>query len=524
MPEPKLCAYGCGRLYVPRHNGPFASKGHKACLEAQRSAAAQAREAARRANEPPATPKAPPALCVYGCGKPYIATRGGRDARRGHGECYRNSIRATPAVIVEPKGGYAEPVRAERRTHPSGWEPWAPRVEVDGDTGLLVTPATTNADPERDALLKGSDLDPSEWEIVGDLGFNKWQTPVPIDNEQACTCSPRLDVKHYEGRWNYQYKAKLRRFNSKRRAEVAALIEEIRLHVAVPFAPPRGDDAFVVCISDTQAGKADGDGTLGMVGRFMRAIDSAEERIAYLRMKGTATGALYILGLGDLIEGCDSHYAQQTFRAENNERDQVNIMRRLILRAIERWAPLFDRVVVAAVGGNHGERRRDGKSFTDFADNADVAIFDQLEDIISANHAAYSHVSFKIPKDQLSLTLDMGGEIVGITHGHITGKTRASASRNLMEALSPAKRVIDWWAAQAHGQQPIGDARILFTGHYHHLLITESGSKTHIQVPALDGGSDWWRNLSGQDARPGMLTCRVGKNVSESGWADLEIL
>jgi hypothetical protein len=427
------------------------------------------------------------------------------------------------AEIVAPKAGYAlGAARIPIAAHPTGLEP---RVSIDGDTGELTSAVMENPDPERDALLRGSDLNPLEWEIVGDLSFNKWQGSVPVEAESSdCRCSPRQVPRHHEMRWQFQYKAKLRRYCVKRRAEVLALIEEIKTHLPIPMPAPRGDDATVVCIADLQAGKGDGDGTAGMTRRFLRAIDALEEYVTHQRARGACQGPLYILGLGDLIEGCDGHYAQQTFRAENNERDQVNLVRRLLLKAIERWAPLFSTVVIAAVAGNHGENRRDGKSFTDFADNHDLAIFDQIEDVLAANPAAYGHVTMVIPKDQLALTLDVCGEIVGLTHGHITGSARAKLSSKIKETGSAAKKVLDWWAMQAHGQQPVGDARILFTGHYHHLLITEAGRKTHIQVPALDGGSDWWRNLSGQDARPGMFVCRVGKAVSESGWGSPEIL
>lgn len=441
--------------------------------------------------------------------------------KRCNGSCHIDT-RTTVERLTEPEGGYAASVTAPpTHKHQTGWEPG---VQIDGDAGILITTVTDNADPERDALLTGSDLNPAEWQIVGDLAFNKWQTPVPIDNIDACACTPKIDGKHYESRWNYQYKARLRRVNAKRAEEIAQLVDEIRTHVPVPFDVPKGDDALVVAISDTQAGKSDGDGSSGMVGRFLAGIDAFERRVSDLRKIGRGFGPLYIFGLGDLIESCDGHYPQQAFRAELNRRDQINIMRRLIMKAIERWSPLFEQVVVAAVGGNHGENRKDGKSFTDFADNDDVAIFDQIEDIVSSNPAAYGHVSFRIPQHELSLTLDVAGEIVGLTHGHITGKARAAISSKIKEASSPARRVIDWWAAQAHGKQPIGDARILFTGHYHHLLVTESGTKTHIQVPALDGGSDWWRNISGQDARPGLCSLRIGKNVSEAGWGDLEII
>jgi hypothetical protein len=436
-------------------------------------------------------------------------------------------------VLLTPVGGYAVPERISiKREHPKGWEP---HVAIEGDEGELVSAVTENADPERDSLLLGSDLDPSEWEIVGDLSFNKWQGMVPVQEDSSdCKCEPRQAVKHHEMRWQFQYKAKLRRFNATRRAEIEALCEEIRTHTPNPardkaltgvhVALPKGDDATVICIADTQAGKRDGDGTKGMTRRFLSAIDGFVDHVEWLRFKGRARGPLYILGLGDLIENCDGHYAMQAANVELNLMDQVNLMRRLLMKSIERWAPMFERVVVAAVPGNHGENRRDGKAFTDFGDNHDLAIFHQLQDVFSFNPAAYGHVSFAIPKDSLAMTLEMGGEIVGMTHGHITGKARAKLSSKINETGSAAKKVLDWWAMQAHGQQPVGDARILFTGHYHHLLVTEAGRKTHVQVPALDGGSDWWRNQSGQDARPGMLTCRVGKNVSESGLGSLEVL
>lgn len=218
----------------------------------------------------------------------------------------------------------------------------------------------------------------------------------------------------------------------------------------------------------------------------------------------------------DILTGnCGSYYPQQAFRTDLNRRDQIKVMRRLILKAMERWAPLFDRVVVPVVGGNHGENRAEGKSYTDFADNDDVAIFEQVQEILAANPSTYGHVSFLIPNHELSLTLDMGGEIVGMTHGQVFGKGTAA---------QPGKRAIDWWMKQAHGQQPIGGARIMFSAHYHHLLVTEMGSKTHFQCPALESGSEWYTNQSGQSARAGMLTVRIGKNVSESGWADLEVV
>lgn len=425
----------------------------------------------------------------------------------------RGACQVSAESLTVPAGGYAKPVTAPPQySHPKGWEP---RVEETGNSATAVSVPTTNANPDDEWLIREWGLNPAHWRIVPPLSVNRWPTQVPIRNRAACQCSEKLDEEHYEPRWNYQYKARLDRIDPVRESETAALIEEIRTHLPIPFAPPRGDDALVIAIADPQMGKGDVGGSEHAIRNFLRSVDAFEARVPTLRAQGKARGALYVLGMGDLIENCDGFYPQQTFRADLNLRDQVKVMRRLIVKALERWAPLFEKVVVPCVGGNHGESRKDGKSFTDFADNHDVAIFEQVQEILAANSSAYGHVSFLIPKDELSLTMDMGGEIVGLTHGQVFGKGSAA---------QPAKRAIDWWSKQAHGRQPIGDARILFSAHYHHLLVTQTGTKTHFQCPALESGSDWYRNQTGQAAPPGMLTVLIGKNVSPSGWSDLEVV
>jgi hypothetical protein len=104
-----------------------------------------------------------------------------------------------------------------------------------------------------------------------------------------------------------------------------------------------------------------------------------------------------------------------------------------------------------------------------------------------------------LPNDELDLTLDVCGTITTITHGHL-GRSGATA----------AKKQVEWWKKQAHGCQPAGESVLLLTGHYHHFTVTQSGAKTHIQCPALEGASDWWRFQSGDEAPPGVLTLVVG--------------
>jgi hypothetical protein len=46
------------------------------------------------------------------------------------------------------------------------------------------------------------------------------------------------------------------------------------------------------------------------------------------------------------------------------------------------------------------------------------------------------------------------------------------------------------------------------------------GARTHIQVPSLDGGSQWYREVAGVDAPTGILTVVVDNR----GWDDLRVL
>ena len=44
-----------------------------------------------------------------------------------------------------------------------------------------------------------------------------------------------------------------------------------------------------------------------------------------------------------------------------------------LIKALKEWSPMFKNVVVACGPGNHGENRKNGKAYTTFGDNFDVA-------------------------------------------------------------------------------------------------------------------------------------------------------
>jgi hypothetical protein len=114
-------------------------------------------------------------------------------------------------------------------------------------------------------------------------------------------------------------------------------------------------------------------------------------------------------------------------------------------------------------------------------------------------------VSFVFPRpDELAITMETSGTILAMAHGHQFGR-------------DPLK----WWQEQSHGRQPVGEAHILLGAHLHHHKMQDSGkNRTFMQVPALDGGSNWFRHRHGEDAKSGLLTF-----VTSNGtWHEMSIL
>ena len=184
----------------------------------------------------------------------------------------------------------------------------------------------------------------------------------------------------------------------------------------------------------------------------------------------------------------------------------------LLLRAIKRLAPMVEEMLVAPVGGNHGENRANGKGRSPTPPTiGDVAIFGYLERTLAMAGEEWDHVRFMVPHHELTQTIDLHGTLVGLAHGHQWQKTRGATIPERAKA---------WWKNQMAGQLPIGDATLLLHGHYHHLYVTESmGNRTIICAPALDPGSGYMTNTHGARARPGVLTLIV----DESGWDHLRI-
>lgn len=349
---------------------------------------------------------------------------------------------------------------------------WVPGVEWLGSEGTVTTDAITG-EPEWADVLRKWDLDPDEFQIVEPVLFNSWGGE--------------------DGTNNRQFKAKvIRRTHS--RPDLEPLIAQALRHK-----PKKrnytGDAVLNVVLADWQIGKADHGGVEATIERILDRKEQVIQRVKDLRKIGRDISSLNVLWTGDSIEGCLGHYPSQTFAVELDRRDQVKVTRRLLSDSLQAWSKHFEEITVAAVAGNHGENRNAGKAFTGVQDNDDLAIVEQVAEILAANPEAFGHVRFAIAKDALTLTIPAAGWILGITHGHIAYR-----------GSNPEAKLQRWWEGQAAGRQPIGDSDILVTGHYHHLRVADWGGCVWLQAPAMEGGSEWWRQSTGQMSQIGLLT------------------
>jgi predicted phosphodiesterase len=384
-----------------------------------------------------------------------------------------------------------EPVK-----HPAGWDPGV-------DTARETITYRASAKPSAiahdwDHILADYGLDPETFMVLDDtVQVRSWDTNAGRDPDTGEVTIERL----------YYYRATIvrRDHHLAEQADLDAFIDRVRKRrvlkpkaIAAPAGPPR---SLVVVLSDWQLGKRDGDGTEGVAMRLAALKQQVVDRADQVRRLGHNVVSLTVLCLGDLVEGCSEFYAMQTFTTELNDRQQMRAGYEMLTELLLAWAPEFDRVNVAAVGGNHGENRKDGKAYTDFGDNRDLELVEIARHALAGNEGC-QHFRWWIPEDSLSLSLDVEGTIIGCAHGHQAGRTSAPSGEN-------AVKVRAWWWKQMKGRRNVADAHVLVSGHFHYFEHQEN-DRIHLQAPALDGGSDWYSEANGVDAKPGVLTFVTG--------------
>lgn len=350
-------------------------------------------------------------------------------------------------------------------------EQWRPQLELDADGGFFVSqPHRADQPAGAEELLAEFDLSPADWQVTN-VRRSKWQ--------------------RYDGEWLESYRVSLKPASFRASdSDVEKLLDEIgRWRPSKSLKPLTGDLTAIYALGDTQWGKDAGDGTDGTVRRVMSGLDASLERHRELKNRGV--GQIALPQLGDCIEGVVSQGGRIVGRLDRSLTEQIRIGRRVLLEWVKAFAPLTDSLIIPVVPGNHDETIR--HVLTDPMDSWQVEIVQQVLDICAEN-PALAHVQGRFPdNDHSTLTVDLSGTMVGFAHGH--------------QSRDAAK----WWQSQAMGRTPVGQAEVLMTAHYHHYKVSNVGPNLHVQIPAMDGGSPWWRDRAGLDSPTGIVSMVVGE-------------
>ena len=378
-----------------------------------------------------------------------------------------------------------EDAAVPRRAHPKGWEPG-----IDTAKGVVTVQAGDTPPTDWSAIIRELGLDPAAW---------------TVDEGQP------VQVRTWDSgdRRMYYYRATvIPSRDSVASPDIDALIREVKKRKpGKPPANPLEERALVVALADWQVGKSDHGGVEALVERLLALKDAVPARVRALAKTGKPVSHLYVVGMGDLIEGCDGHYPMQTYSVELDRRQQVKLVRRMLVTMLTAWAKLPVQIVVGTVPGNHGENRKGGKAFTTFEDNDDLAVFEQAAEVLGA--AGFDGISWVIPDGDMTITLDICGTVCSFAHGHQFRGTGI-----------PLNKARSWWKDKMASMHATGDARVLVFGHYHHLQVLQDGPRTIFGCPSNDGGSRWFEEMGGPTTACGTLTfvCSGG------GWSDFAVL
>jgi hypothetical protein len=377
------------------------------------------------------------------------------------------------SLLAKPIG----PAVPARTTDPD--KDFTRQIEIKGDEAEVAVRGETFEANESEAVgvLAKQGLDPAEWTVTG-FRSSEWTM-----------ANGDLGVST--------------RFSFARKCATVAgerpAIDE--LLAAINSTPPteplamavKGEDGytFIVALGDMQFGKIDGDGVEGTLARTVDCLNRAAELLAVYRLRFNIVH-VHIAWLGDHIEGFVSQGGANVWRTPLTLNEQIRLTRRVMLHALLVFAPLCERLTMAAVPGNHGEAVRfSGKGVTRYDDSHDTEALIAVKDAADLNPDRFAHVEFFVPDtDELSVVVECSGTVVAHVHGH---------------QFRPGKQW-EWWKGQAFNKDSaMHQADLLLAGHLHHELVEADGPRTFIQAPSMESESTWFRHSRGSGGAPGLI-------------------
>jgi predicted phosphodiesterase len=344
--------------------------------------------------------------------------------------------------------------------------------EYDGSTGYIQTAPLTEA-PSFNELLESFGYDPKEVRIAGTLKTSRWQ-------------------QREDGEWLHSYKFSLAPAST---SNIDDLLASINRRKTTKPEPTDNSMPFHWLAGDLQLGKIDGDGTQGILDRVCQSIERGVQEYKRIR-RFRPIGVVHQAWLGDCMEGNVSQGGKNMWRTELTITEQYRLFRRLMLYAIDQFAPLVERLEVDVVNGNHDEAQRmpvSTRSDDGHATEAAIAV----ADAILLNKQSYGHVKLFVPnKDESMITREIGDSIFTHIHGHQIAKGKS----------------FDWWSKQALNLQSAGASQFLLRGHEHEFHIHSKKDRTEICVPTFESKSQYWVDRHGDLAKTGALIMVTDKH------------
>lgn len=330
-------------------------------------------------------------------------------------------------------------------------------------------------------------LNADDYRIVDDtVRFSSWQ-----QSAWDATLKARSTITLYS------YRARFQRITPADRAveDIDQLLRVAKTNARKRPRPKPSPLTRVVVVSDAQVGKVGSRGGTPELLERITTLTQALDRV----MVAQPCEDVVIVDPGDLTEGFEN-VAAQSHTNDLSHPAQLRAARAILTEIITTAAARHQTARVVTVPSNHGAWRRGkdylGKPSDDYGIDTHMAVHEAL-----ARDPRFQHVTWTYPADwEVSVALDVRGARIGVVHGHQRAKP---------------EQIPEWWRGQSHGTQPVHDATILIHGHWHHLRITPSGARPDgqprwvLMAPAMDNGSDWFRNLTGDESEPGLLTFTV---------------
>lgn len=356
-------------------------------------------------------------------------------------------------------------------------------VHEDGRVTFDGLQAEQTTEPDFSRVYEAVGLNPEEHglRVQGRLGFSAWEQRTK-DGETVILRSYRGTLVPVAGGMS------------------PAEFQQILDLKGTPREPYRGSDdpdnyLRVTIIGDLQASKVDRyGGTRELAVRVNRANDRLREIYA-----AEPASELAHLDPGDAIEGFNST-ASQKFLNDMSMPEQLEFSRRALTSMLKNALPFFNHIHVATCTSNHSAWREGrgylGKPGDDFGIDIHRAVSEGFE-------LAELPVTWHMPDPWQEFTVvNIDGVKMALTHGH-----RAKSERGVM----------DWWKGQIFAApEQLTGTKLFVNGHWHHPYATVVGpGQWRLQSAAMEAGSSWFTNLTGESSYPGLVTLRIDKRTSE---------